>query len=124
MEGGSGENEYGLGNESGTGKREEEYEGRQRSLRGSLKARRAASLQAYAGASLPGRGAEFAREKRGSGSLQHERLRRKDLRYWGVEVPGASVVGGGAGAGEASLRGRGGGPGTGLGEVDDPFEGF
>lgn len=121
MEGGSGvvegECEDGNGNGSGNGRREGEYEDRQRSFRGGFQARRAGSLQAHGGGSFPGRGGEYGREKSGSGSLQHERLRRKDLRYWGVEVPGASGVGG-----PASLRGRGGG--TGWGEVDDPFEGF
>ena len=106
MEGGSEEKE------KVRGERAEGSEGRQRSFMGPVRA--SGAFQGRGGGSLPGRVGENL-QNRGSGSLQAGRPNRKDLRYWGAEVPGATV-------GEASLKVRGGS--TGWGEVDDPFKGF
>lgn len=107
----------GASEEDERGMREEEYDGRQRSLGGRAHGigNGSGSFRGGAGGSLPGRGSEIVQLKRGGGSLQASRPMRKDLRYWGVEVPGASV-------GEGPVRGKG--AGTGWGEVNDPFEGF
>ncbi|SLM38643.1 Pleckstrin homology domain, Mcp5-type [Lasallia pustulata] len=106
----------GVGVEKEMGRREEEYEGRQRSFRGPGRAGGSLQERGSGTGSFQGRGSGSGSSPgRGSGSLQAGKPRRKDMSYWGNDVPAGSVE-------EAPLRVRGGG--TGWGEVDDPFEGF